>query len=83
MSEPEEYWQKCPFTKAELDNMRRKAQQRAIDELAIAGADNRAVLEEILRRGCQRETLQHCLDAIVWEWDNPYLDPSDWVPLSE
>jgi hypothetical protein len=35
------------------------------------------------RRLGQQQTLQRCLDAIVWEWDNPYLDPSDWVPLRE
>jgi hypothetical protein len=83
VSEPEELWQKCPFTKAELDKMRRETQQRAIGELADAVADNRAILEEILRRVRQTGTLQHCLDAIVWEWDNPYADPGDWVPLEE
>jgi hypothetical protein len=61
VSEPEELWQKCPFTKAELDKMRRETQQRAIGELADAVADNRAILEEILRRGdvlAWREALQ-------------------------
>jgi hypothetical protein len=35
------------------------------------------------QRLCQEETLQRVLDAIVWEWDNPYVDPGDWRPLEE
>jgi hypothetical protein len=31
----------------------------------------------------QAETVRRLIDAIVWEWDNPYSDPgsSGWVPL--
>jgi hypothetical protein len=31
----------------------------------------------------QAETLQRLVDAIVWEWDNPYSDPGDWTPLED
>jgi hypothetical protein len=36
------------------------------------------------RQTRQAQTLQRLIDAIVWEWDNPYSDPgsSGWVPLS-
>jgi hypothetical protein len=31
----------------------------------------------------RNETIQHLKDAIIWEWDNPYLDPGDWTPLED
>jgi len=34
------------------------------------------------QRQRQRRTIQrYLIDPVVWEWDNPYLDPGDWVPL--
>jgi hypothetical protein len=35
------------------------------------------------QRQRQRRTLRRLLDGIVWDWDNPYLDPGDWRPLEE
>jgi hypothetical protein len=35
------------------------------------------------QRHRQRKTLKRCLDAIVWAWDNPYIDPGDWTPLED
>jgi hypothetical protein len=43
--------------------------------------DRRAALRRLKLQ--QKKTLQRLLDAIVWEWDNPYADPGDWVPLEE
>ena len=33
--------------------------------------------------GAAEKTLQRWLDAIVWEWDNPYVGPGGWTPLEE
>jgi hypothetical protein len=35
------------------------------------------------RQARQAQTVQDVLDAIVWEWDSPYLDAGDWKPLKE
>jgi hypothetical protein len=43
--------------------------------------DRRAALRRLKLQ--QKKTLQRLLEAIVWEWDNPYVDPDNWTPLED
>jgi hypothetical protein len=56
-----------------------------IYRLSPSGAAIAAAYDRETRRlqRKQKRTLQRCLDAIIWEWDNPYVDPSDWTPLED
>jgi len=65
-----------PLSDAAIDAIADRA-----EEIFEARKKARQRRQKAQQRQRRRRTLQRCLDAIVWEWDNPYLDPGDWVPL--
>jgi hypothetical protein len=51
---------------------------RRPDQPGLVNDRSEAAIASASERG-----LQWLRDRIVWEWDNPYVDPGDWTPLEE
>jgi hypothetical protein len=74
---------------AELERSRHELSQKVWRERLKSSEQSIALLTVLLRANetsraaRQTEILQRLIDGIVWDWDNPYADPGDWVPLKE
>ena len=51
---------------------------RRPDQPGLVNDRSEAAIAAASERG-----LQWLRDRIVWEWDNPYVDPGDWTPFEE